>query len=86
MERLRIESDRSQRMVEFSAALNRPFPLPWEPRKNNLSTFPLVGQPPSAVMTLDSRGRLSHIQSHAPPDLLKLFFRGSLVIAAPQRG
>ncbi len=28
MERLRIESDRSRRMLDFSAALNRPFRLP----------------------------------------------------------
>ena len=48
-----------------------------EPRKNKLSIFSLVGQPPSAVIICDSRGRLSHIQGHACAELINLFFRGA---------
>ena len=46
-------------------------------RKNSLSNFFLVGQPPSAVRTDDSPGRLSHIRSYASADLVKLFLRGA---------
>ncbi len=41
-----------------------------------MSDFFSVGQPPSAVMILDNRGRLSRIQGNASTDLLKLFFFG----------
>jgi len=47
------------------------------PRKNNLSNSLTVGQPPSAVIIPNRRGRLSHIQANASTELLKLFFRGS---------
>ena len=47
------------------------------PRKNKLSIFSLVGQPPSAVIICDIRGRLSHIQDHAYDKLINLFFRGA---------
>jgi hypothetical protein len=43
-----------------------------------LSKFPRVGQPPSAVIKPDSRGRLSHIQGNASAELIDLFFRGAL--------
>jgi predicted O-methyltransferase YrrM len=49
-----------------------------EPRKNKLSIFSLVGQPPSTVIVCASRGRLSHIQGHAFAELINLFFRGAL--------
>ncbi len=37
-----------------------------------------VGQPPSAVICPASRGRLSHIRSHASVNSVNLYFRGHL--------
>jgi hypothetical protein len=48
-----------------------------EPRKNNLSKFPGVGQPPSAVIKPGSRGRLPNIQDNASAELINLFVRGA---------
>src|SRR4051794_22525338 len=60
-------------------------PFPVMSRKNHLSIFSRVGEPPSAVLDRNSRGRLSHIPEGASGDLLRLSVRGSFYLGVTTR-